>query len=80
MTLSGRTAVVTGGASGIGRACALRLAEDGASVVVLDRDEAGAAEVAGLAGGRAVGLDLTDLAAIDVLDLDADILVNNAGL
>jgi 3-hydroxybutyrate dehydrogenase len=80
MTLSGRTAVVTGGASGIGRACALRLAEEGAAVVVLDRDEAGAAEVAALAGGRSIGIDLTDLAAIDRLDVAADILVNNAGL
>lgn len=80
MTLSGRTAVVTGGASGIGRACALRLAEDGAAVVVLDQDETGAAEVAGLTGGRAFGVDLSDLAAIDALDLGADILVNNAGL
>jgi 3-hydroxybutyrate dehydrogenase len=80
MTLSGRTAVVTGGASGIGRPCALRLAEEGAAVVVLDRDEAGAAEVAALAGGRSIGIDLTDLAAIDRLDVAADILVNNAGL
>jgi 3-hydroxybutyrate dehydrogenase len=80
MTLSGRTALVTGGGSGIGRACALRLADDGATVVVLDRDEAAAAEVATLVGGRAITLDLTDLAAIDRLDVDADIVVNNAGL
>jgi 3-hydroxybutyrate dehydrogenase len=80
MTLSGRTAVVTGGASGIGRACAQRLAAEGAAVVVLDRDEAGAEEVAAQVGGRAIGIDLTDLAAIDALDLEADIVVNNAGL
>src|SRR6185369_11983260 len=80
MTLSGRTAVVTGGASGIGRACAVRLAADGASVVVLDRDEAAAAEVAKQVGGRAIGLDLTDLDAIDALDVEADIIVNNAGM
>jgi 3-hydroxybutyrate dehydrogenase len=82
MTLDGRTAVVTGGASGIGRACALRLAEEGATVVVLDRDEAAAATVAAEIGGRARAIiaDLTDLDAIDQLDVDADILVNNAGI
>jgi 3-hydroxybutyrate dehydrogenase len=80
MTVSGRTAVVTGGAGGIGRACAVRLAAGGASVIVVDRDEAGAAEVAELLGGRAIGLDLTDLDAIDTLELGADILVNNAGM
>jgi 3-hydroxybutyrate dehydrogenase len=80
MTLSGRTALVTGGGSGIGRACAVRLADEGAAVVVLDRDEAAAAGVAAQIGGRAVALDLTDLAAIDALDVDADIVVNNAGL
>jgi 3-hydroxybutyrate dehydrogenase len=80
MTLSGRTAVVTGGASGIGRACAVRLAEEGADVVVLDRDEAAAAEVAAKVNGRAIGIDLSDLEAIDALDIDADIVVNNAGL
>lgn len=80
MGLTGRTAVVTGGASGIGRACAVRLAADGAAVVVLDRDEAAAAEVAEQIGGRAIGLDLTDLDAVDALDVDADIIVNNAGM
>ena len=80
MTLKGRTAVVTGGASGIGRACAVRLAAEGATVVVLDRDEAAAQEVASQVGGTAIGIDLTDLDAIDALDVDADIVVNNAGL
>ena len=80
VTLKGRTALVTGGAGGIGRACAVRLARAGAAVVVLDRDEALAKEVAAQVDGRAIGLDLTDLAAIDRLDVDADILVNNAGV
>src|SRR5919107_4194827 len=80
MTLNGRTAVVTGGASGIGRACAVRLAAEGAAVVVLDLDGAAARDVAAEVGGTAIGIDLTDLAAIDALDVDADILVNNAGL
>ena len=78
--LSGRRAVVTGGASGIGQACAVRLAAAGARVLVLDRDEDGAGKVAAEIGGRAIGVDLSDLAAIDRLDLDADILVNNAGI
>jgi 3-hydroxybutyrate dehydrogenase len=78
--LDGRTAVVTGGAGGIGRACAERLAAEGAAVVVIDRDAGAAAEVAERLGGRAIGLDLTDLAAIDALDVAADILVNNAGM
>jgi 3-hydroxybutyrate dehydrogenase len=49
-------------------------------VVVLDLDEPAAAEVAAGIGGRAIGIDLTDLDAVDALDLDADILVNNAGV
>ncbi|MGZ4627252.1 MAG: SDR family NAD(P)-dependent oxidoreductase, partial [Kineosporiaceae bacterium] len=78
--LSGRRALVTGGASGIGRACALRLAEAGAEVIVADRDAAAAKGVAGRAGGTAVAVDLSDLDAVDALDLDVDVLVNNAGL
>ncbi len=78
--LSGRRALVTGGASGIGRACALRLAEAGAAVVVLDRDAGAAEDVAAEVGGTAVAVDLTDLDAVDSLDLDVDVLVNNAGL
>jgi 3-hydroxybutyrate dehydrogenase len=81
MSLQGRTAVVTGGGSGIGRAVAHRLGADGAAVVVLDRDEPAAAAVAGeIAGARAIGIDLTDLDAVDALEVDADILVNNAGI
>jgi 3-hydroxybutyrate dehydrogenase len=77
--LAGRTALVTGGAGGIGRACAERLARAGAAVVVLDRDADGAATVADAIGGRSVGIDLTDTDAVDRLDVGADILVNNAG-
>jgi 3-hydroxybutyrate dehydrogenase len=78
--LSGRRALVTGGASGIGRACAVRLAAAGAAVLVADRDEAGAKEVAAEVGGRPLVVDLADLDAIDRLDVSADILVNNAGV
>jgi 3-hydroxybutyrate dehydrogenase len=78
--LAGRTAVVTGGASGIGRACAERLAAAGAKVVVLDREVEAAREVAGLIGGLAIGVDLADPDAVDRLDITCDILVNNAGV
>ena len=78
--LAGRTAVVTGGAGGIGRACAVRLARAGARVIVLDRDGDAAARVAAEIGGIARTVDLSDLAAVDRLDPAVDILVNNAGL
>jgi 3-hydroxybutyrate dehydrogenase len=83
VNLVGRTALVTGAGSGIGRACAARLARAGAQVVVLDRDEATIKEVAEQLGARAVVADLSDLDAIDDLELGpeagVDILVNNAG-
>ncbi len=78
--LSGRRALITGGASGIGRACAIRLAQAGADVVVVDRDAEPAKEVAAAVGGTALAVDLSDLAAVDSLDLAVDVLVNNAGL
>jgi 3-hydroxybutyrate dehydrogenase len=78
--LAGRRALVTGGASGIGRACAVRLAAAGAAVVVLDRDGEAAKAVAEEVGGTALAVDLTDLDGLDALDLDVDVLVNNAGL
>jgi 3-hydroxybutyrate dehydrogenase len=72
--------MITGGASGIGRACAVRLAAAGASVVVVDRDGDAARAVATEVGGTAVAVDLSDLDAVDRLDLDVDVLVNNAGM
>ncbi|WP_226345929.1 3-hydroxybutyrate dehydrogenase [Agilicoccus flavus] len=80
--LSGKTALVTGGASGIGLACAQRLAAAGASVVVVDLHEETAREVAAVFGGTGIGADLSDPATLATLDDDrfrADILVNNAG-
>jgi 3-hydroxybutyrate dehydrogenase len=82
--LSGRTALVTGGASGIGRAVASRLADDGAHVLVLDRDEQGAKDVAHDVGGEHLVADLADRDSVEALrlgtDVRADILVNNAGI
>lgn len=75
-----RTAIVTGGAGGIGRAVSEALAAQGAAVTVLDRDAERAEEVADAIGGRAVVIDLADPAAVAALDLDADILINNAGI
>jgi 3-hydroxybutyrate dehydrogenase len=78
--LAGKRALVTGGASGIGRACAQRLAADGAHVLVVDRDGEAAEKVAADVGGTAVAVDLSDLDAVDRLDLAVDVLVNNAGI
>ena len=76
----GRTALVTGAGSGIGAACARALAQDGAHVLLLDRDAEGAAAVAAEIGGEALAIDLGDLDALAARAFDADILVNNAGL
>lgn len=70
MDLCGRSAIVTGGASGIGRAVVLRLARAGAQVAVFDLDLGGATEVAELvcdAGGRAVAMpvDVSDSRAVN---------------
>jgi 2-hydroxycyclohexanecarboxyl-CoA dehydrogenase len=82
MRLEGRSALVTGGASGIGAAIARRLAAEGARVVIGDIDEAGAGEVAAEIGADAVRLDVTDLesaTAIAGTEGPFDVLVNNAG-
>jgi 3-hydroxybutyrate dehydrogenase len=80
LDLSGRTALVTGAGSGIGRACATRLAAAGADVLVVDIDEPAAKEVAASIGGRSVTVDLSDPGAVDEVDAEVDVLVNNAGL
>lgn len=80
MSLEGRKALVTGGASGIGAACATALAARGAKVVVADVDAAGAAALADKLGGTAWTVDLLDTKALAGLSLDCDILVNNAGI
>ena len=87
VSLSGRVAVVTGGARGIGLATARRLAEAGARVVVADLDLRGAEAAARELDGRAVEVDVRDAAALEHLADDAvsalgrlDVWVNNAGV
>ncbi|MEW2808915.1 3-hydroxybutyrate dehydrogenase [Streptomyces massasporeus] len=85
LDLGGRTALVTGAAGGIGRACALRLAAAGAKVRAVDRDASGLEALAdqgrGLAGTvEPHVLDLTDLDAAELAAAGTDVLVNNAGL
>ncbi len=92
MNLKDKTAIVTGGARGIGRAIVQRLAEAGADVVIgdlrLDEAEATASEIGKITGQRvrAVRANVTDLKQVEALRDAAlqafgkiDILVNNAG-
>lgn len=78
--LHGRTALVTGGASGIGAACARALSAAGARVTVADIDGDAARSLAAEIGGEAWEVDLSDVAALAAVRLDTDILVNNAGV
>ncbi|MCQ9131369.1 3-hydroxybutyrate dehydrogenase [Streptomyces hilarionis] len=83
--LGGRTALVTGAAGGIGRACALRLAAAGAEVRAVDRDGPGLERLVESAVGLPGSvephvLDLTDLEAAEQAAAGTDVLVNNAGL
>lgn len=78
--LHGRRALVTGGASGIGAACARAFAQAGARVTIADIDGDAAEALADEIGGAAWQIDLTDRDALAALRLDTDILVNNAGV
>jgi 3-hydroxybutyrate dehydrogenase len=78
--LTGRTALVTGAASGIGAACVSRLAGAGAKVYAVDRDATGLEQFGDLGAVTPLPTDLSDLDAVDGLPADVDILVNNAGI
>lgn len=90
MRLEGKTAIVTGGASGLGRAMALRFAAEGAAVLAADINDAAAVtdEIAAAGGrGRAASVDVTDGASVAAMVAAAveafstvDILVNSAGV
>ena len=84
--LKGKTAIVTGGGGGIGRAICLRLAQQGVTVGVFDKNAD--ADAASAAGGRAIAqvVDITDYAAVAAAVAafeqsagPVDVLVNNAG-
>ncbi|MDJ0637639.1 MAG: SDR family oxidoreductase [Paracoccaceae bacterium] len=86
MRLQGKTAIVTGGASGFGRGIAERFAGEGARVAVLDMNAVGAKEVAEHIGGHAILCDVSEAASVASAFSAAtealgqvDILVNNAG-
>ena len=78
--LAGRRALVTGGASGIGLACAHEFSARGAHVIIADLNADAATDAAAAVGGEPWVVDLSDTAALDDLALDVDILVNNAGI
>lgn len=86
-SISGRTALVTGGAKGIGRACAEALAAAGAKVIIADMDEAAGQATAKVLGGSFVRLNVTKKSEVDAVAAEItrqngalDILVNNAGI
>src|ERR671917_2466299 len=72
--------MVTGAASGIGRAVAERLAEAGAAVTVVDLDGEAARKVAEGIGGETLQADLADYDVVDALEFEADLVVYNAGI
>jgi len=82
--LTGRTALVTGAASGIGRAIALRFAAEGAAVIAVDRNAAALDELCGQIDAQRLVVDLSDTAALPEAIAPftgaVDILVNDAGV
>lgn len=81
LSLDGRTALVTGAASGIGAACVLHFLDLGAHVVAVDRDAEGLARLDHASDRLTTAVcDLADLDSITDLPAGADVLVNNAGI
>ena len=87
MNLSGKVAVITGSASGIGAACARAFSERGAKVAIVDRNATGAAQIAKEIGGLAVSCDVASEQDINALVRTVeeklgpiDIFFNNAGV
>ena len=85
--LAGRVCIITGGAQGIGEACARRFAREAAHVVIVDIDNARGAALAQELGGLYVHCDVGDKAQVDALVAQTvaahgriDVLVNNAGI
>ncbi len=85
--LADRTAIVTGGGSGIGLATARRFAAEGANVVVVDIDEKGGARAAEEVGGHYVRCDVTEPVSVEAMVAEAhdrygsvDVAFNNAGI
>jgi NAD(P)-dependent dehydrogenase (short-subunit alcohol dehydrogenase family) len=85
--LEGRVAVITGAASGIGRAMAVRFSDEGATVVVADIDETAGGEVARAVGGHSFGCDVTDAGQVESLYAKVaatvggvDVCCHNAGI
>jgi 3-hydroxybutyrate dehydrogenase len=82
--LSGRTALITGAASGIGRAITERFAEDGAEVIAVDRDADRLGKACADTGATPLVIDLSDIAGLPDAIADVaptvDILVNDAGI
>ena len=85
--LDGKVSVITGAASGIGRASARRFAAEGAKVVVADLSDGAGADVAAEIGGHCVHVDVTDQASVEGMYDEAikvfgglDVCFNNAGI
>ncbi len=87
MKLEGKTALITGGAGGIGRRTAALFLEEGAEVIIADYDEKKGEKTAEELGAEFMAVDVADLSSvqemfadIDKRDDELDILINNAGI